>query len=215
MKKLLAVLIVVLLLAFYGVWPIWSGYQIYSAVNAKHAQTLERKIDFPAVRVSLRSATTQKISELYDRPQSQLPSSPVLVARIKQEVASSIVDAALERLVTADNLIRIASEGGQLNDSVERMLRDQIIGIGDGAGKTRAGGTAVGKQGPVVRTVAAEEQTPVRSYGLRNVKSFGMLGPLRFEIGVAKHAAAKEADLTAELSFTGTDWKVTAVKPRL
>jgi hypothetical protein len=82
-------------------WPIWSVYQIYSAVKTKDAETLERKIDFPAVRVSLRNAAVQKLSELYDRLQSQLQSSPVLVARIKQEAASRIVDASLARLVTA------------------------------------------------------------------------------------------------------------------
>jgi hypothetical protein len=68
---------------------------------------------------------------------------------------------------------------------------------------------------PVIQTVAPEEHRPAPSYGLRNVKSFGVLGPLRFEIGVAKDTAANEADLATELSFTGTDWKVTAVKPRL
>ena len=68
MKKLLAVIIVLLLLAFYGLWPIWSVYQIYSAVKTKDAETLERKIDFPALRASLRSAAAQKISELYNRP---------------------------------------------------------------------------------------------------------------------------------------------------
>jgi hypothetical protein len=51
------------------------------------------------------------------------------------------------------------------------------------------------------------------SYGLRNVKHFGMVGPFRFAIGVAKDAAASEPDVTVE--FTGLDWKVTAVRPRL
>jgi hypothetical protein len=215
MKKLWALTIVLLLLAFYGVWPIWSTYQIYSAVKTKDAAALERKIDFPAVRVSLRDAATQKIAELYDRPQNQLPSSPVLVARIKHDAALRIVDAALENLVTADNLIRITSEGGQIRDGVERMLRDQIIGGGDISGRLGAASSGVGKQSPVVRTLASEEQAPAPSYGLGNVKSFAMLGLVRFEIGIAKYASAKEADLTAELSFTGTDWKLTAVRPRL
>jgi hypothetical protein len=214
MKKLWAAIIVLLLLAFYGLWPIWSVYQIYGAVKAKDAETLDRKIDFPSVRASLRSAAVQKISELYDRPQSQLPSSPVLVARLKQEAALRIVDSSLANLVTADNLIRITSEGGPLKDDVERMLRDQIMGVFE-VGRAGAGTGGAGKRNPVVRTVAPEEQRAAPSYGLGNVKSFGMNGPLRFEIGVAKLAAATEPDVTAELSFTGTDWKVTAVKPRL
>lgn len=215
MKKLWALIIVLLLLAFYGVWPIWSTYQIYSAVKTKDAATLGRKIDFPTVRVSLRDAATKKIAELYDRPQSQLSSSPVLIARIKHDAALRIVDAALENLVTADNLIRITSEGGQLREGVERMLRDQIIGGGDISGRVGAASSGVGKRSPVIRTLASEEQAPAPSYGLGNVKSFAMLGLVRFEIGIAKYASAKEADLTAELSFTGTDWKLTAVRPRL
>jgi hypothetical protein len=140
----------------------------------------------------------------------------VLVARLKQEAASRIVDASLENLVTADNLIRVTSEGGQLRDSVERMLRDQVIGAVDIAGKS-GGGSGAGKRAAVIRTVAPEDlrSVPAPSYGLRNVKSFSLVGPLRFEIGVAKDAGAKEADFSADLSFTGTDWKVTAVKPRL
>ena len=215
MKKLWAAIIILLLLAFYVVWPSWSAYQIYSAVKTKDAETLARKIDFPAVRVSLRNAAVQKMAELYDRPQSQLPNSPVLVARIKQEAASRIVDASLDRLVTADNLIRITSEGGQLKESVERILRDHITGAGDSARSADPGTSGVGKGGPVIRTIAPEEERPAPRYGLRNIKSFGMLSPLRFEIGVAKYATANEPDLTAELSFTGTDWKLTAVKPRL
>jgi Protein of unknown function (DUF2939) len=215
MKKPLAAIIVFLLLAFYVFWPSCSVYQIYGAVKTKDAETLGRKIDFPAVRASLRSAAVQKISELYDRPQSQLPSSPVLVARIKQEAALRIVDALLERLVTAQNLIRVASEGGQLKESVERQLRDHISVGGAIAGRADPDSSGVGKQGSVIRTIAPEEARPAPRYGLRNVKSFGMLSPLRFEIGVAKYASATEADLTAELSFTGTDWKLTAVNPRL
>jgi hypothetical protein len=214
MNKLLAAIIILLLLAFYVFWPSWSVYQIYSAVKTRDAETLARKIDFPAVRASLRNATVEKFSELYDRPQSQLPSSPALVARIKHEAASRIADASLERLVTADNLVRIASEGGQLKDSVERLLHDQTIGVGDIAGGTDSGGSGVGKRGPVIRTIAPEQDRPAPSYGFGNVKSFGILNPLRFEIGVAKYATAPQADVTAELSFTGTDWKLTAVKPR-
>jgi hypothetical protein len=215
MKKLSAAIIIVLLLAFYVFWPSWSVYQIYSAVKTRDAETLARKIDFPAVRASLRDAAVEKFSEMYDRPQGQLPGSPVLVARIKHEAALRIADASLERLVTADNLLRIASEGGQLKDSVERLLHDQAIGVGEIAGRTDSGSSGGGKRGAVIRTIAPEQDRPAPRYGLGNVKSFGMLSPLRFEIGVAKYATAPQADLTAELSFTGTDWKLTAVKPRL
>jgi hypothetical protein len=215
MKKLLAVIaIVILVAAFYVAWPGWSGYQVYNAIKAKDAETLERKIDFPSVRESLRGAATQKLSELYVPPQAA-PSSPVLIERLKREAVSRIVDGSLETLVTADNLIRITSEGGSLKDSVERVLRDQMSRGSEIAGKAGLPSIGAGKRSPVIRTVSSGDPTPPPRYGLHNVKRFGMLGPFGFAIGVAKEAAASEPDVTVEMSFTGTDWKITAVKPRL
>jgi hypothetical protein len=206
MKKLLPVIVIIVFAAFYVAWPTWSGYQIYEAIKTKDASTLERKIDFPSVRVSLRNAAKEKISELYV-PQTG-PSSPILVERLRQEAVARVVEGSLGVLVTADNLIRVTSESGPLKDSVERMLRDQIIRGDKITDKTGAGS-------PVVRTVSSEKPGPVPSYGLRNIKNFGMVGLFRFAIGVAKDAAASEPDVTVEMSFTGMDWKVTAVRPRL
>jgi hypothetical protein len=65
---------------------------------------------------------------------------------------------------------------------------------------------------------AAEE--PAKSgegpkYGLANVKRFGLNGPLAIALGVAKDPVAAEPDLTAEMSFTGNDWKLTGLVPRI
>jgi hypothetical protein len=214
MKTLLPVIVVVILAAFYVAWPAWSGYQIYDAIKTKDAAPLERKIDFPSVRVSLLSAAKEKTSELYVPPQTG-PSSPILVERLRQEAVARIVEGSLGVLVTADNLIRVTSESGPLKDSVERMLRDQIIRGGKITHNTGAGSIGGSKRDPVVRTVSSEQPGPVPSYGFRNVKHFGMVGPFRFAIGVAKDASASEPDVTVEISFTGLDWKVTAVRPRL
>jgi hypothetical protein len=213
MKKLLPVIVIIILAAFYVAWPAWSGYQVYDAIKAKDAATLERKIDFPSVRISLRSAAKEKISELYVPPQTG-PSSPILVERLRQEAVARIVEGSLGVLVTAHNLIRVTSESGPLKDSVERMLRDQIIRGGNITDKTGAGSVGASKGDPVVRTVSSEKLGPEPSYGLRNIKHFGMVGLFRFAIGVAKDAAASEPDVTVEMSFTGMDWKVTAVRPR-
>jgi hypothetical protein len=61
------------------------------------------------------------------------------------------------------------------------------------------------------------EKKPVApaGYGLGNIKSFSFNGPLTISIGVAKSADAKEPDLVADISFTGTDWKLTGLRPRL
>lgn len=54
-----------------------------------------------------------------------------------------------------------------------------------------------------------------KSFGPGNIKSFGFKGPLAFAVGVARDPAAAEADLEAEMGFTGTDWKLVALRPRL
>jgi hypothetical protein len=60
-------------------------------------------------------------------------------------------------------------------------------------------------------------QTPgePKRYGMANIKSVMPTGPLSFEVGVAREAAAPAPDLIVEMSFTGLDWKVTALTPRL
>lgn len=67
--------------------------------------------------------------------------------------------------------------------------------------------------GAVPKTVEAKPAAPP-PFGFKNVKSFNFAGPLRMLIGVARNAAASEPDVTAELSFTGMDWKLTGLVPR-
>jgi DUF2939 family protein len=236
MKKLSVFGIFAALVAFFIVWPGWVAYEAYTAVQAKDAKALERRIDFPSVRTSLRAAVADKLTELYVPPQT-LPSSPVLAERLKREAVQRLVGGALEDLVTADSLILLISEGGPLKDSVERMLRDQIgrgsapkrvgpvttLAPGQAARKSGAAMPAAPARGPVVRTVSSEEpksgseseSAAEPGYGLGNVKSFSVLGPFRYEIGLAKSRTASSADVLAELSFTGLGWKITAIKPKL
>ena len=54
-----------------------------------------------------------------------------------------------------------------------------------------------------------------RPYGLDNIKHFAFTGPLSFEIGLSKNPDAKEADITAGMSFVGNDWKLSKLIPRL
>lgn len=240
MKKLLLLLSVALLLgiAFFVAWPSWAAYEIYTAIQAKDAAALEHKIDLPRVRTSLRSAAAEKIAQLYVPTQSG-PTSPVLAERLKREAVERLVGNALENVVTPYSLLLLVSEGGPLKTGVERLLRDQMgradapkkvgpvttLAPGQAGTKSGAGSPtpAAPKRGPVVRTIASEdsksgsasESASGPGYGLGNVKSLSVLGPFRYEIGLAKDRKASAADVLAELSFTGLDWKITAVKPVL
>ena len=234
MRKLFSLIIVLLLVvAFFVAWPGWAAYETYTAILAKDAPALERKIDIPSVRASLRTAAADKLAQLYVPPATG-PSNPILAERLKREAVERIVGSALDNLVTPDTLILLISEGGPLKDGVERMLRDQLsrggapqrvgpvttLSPGQAASKSRAvsPSPSAPKRGPVVRTVSSEEpkagSASEPGYGLGNVKSFSVLGPFRYEIGLARDRTAPAAEVLAELSYTGLDWKITAIKPK-
>jgi hypothetical protein len=245
MKRLL-LLVVVLLLGFYVAWPGWSAYQIDSAIKAKDTATLEHKIDFPSVRVSLRPAFTQKVSELYDLQLKQAGGTGALLGgQLKKDLIPGMVELLLNAIVTPENAIRVVHEGGQVKDSVDRWLSEEMArsgklpGLIPGGGAGQTGGFQVpggpGNVGEIagklgfgqggggqLQTPAAQPapkpapvSAPPPSYGIENIKTFSILGPLAFEIGVAKDKAATEPDVTAEMRFTGMDWKVTGVRLRL
>lgn len=78
------------------------------------------------------------------------------------------------------------------------------------------GGAAPASPAPVqVADTAPAATSGEAKFGYANVKRFAVLGPLAFEIGVAKDAAAGEADVVVEMRFVNGDWRVMAVRPRI
>ncbi len=67
---------------------------------------------------------------------------------------------------------------------------------------------------PPASTAPAVSVSPKRSVSLANVKTFAVSGPLAFSVGVAKDAAATLPDVTADIAFTGFDWKLVGLRPR-
>ena len=250
MKRLIA-LALLLLVGFYVAWPAWSGYQIYQSIQAKNSGLMERKIDFPSVRTSLRPVVAAKIGEGLDKFQAQAGAAGALIGQLKGEMVPKIVDSTLSSMVNADTVIRVANEGGNFKDALDKIMREQLGRNGlptGGSGGTSGGlpslpgglGGLLG--GPVgdllgkvarpkspVRDVTAEEVKPAAvgapnsgdqpkaaaKFSLANIKTFRLSGPLRYVVGVAKDPAATEPDITADISFTGGDWKVTGLVPRL
>ncbi|WP_295559562.1 DUF2939 domain-containing protein [uncultured Hyphomicrobium sp.] len=52
-------------------------------------------------------------------------------------------------------------------------------------------------------------------YGIGNIKHFSFNGPLGLSVGVARDAAAKKPELTADLSFVDGSWKLTGLVPEM
>ena len=245
MKKLIA-LIALALLGFYVAWPAWSGYRIYSALNARDAAALAGKVDFPAVRESMRPAITTQIDRELEAQMKQAnnPLGGLLGGDIRKQLLPKMVEGVLEAIVTPENIIRIASEGDAAG-SIRKILTEKMgtmagglpLGGGSGGGGVPglpSGGLGqlgdltkqLGLPGVVAPPAAAPSPAaPAPSaapaakkasvYGIGNIKGLGFDGPLGLRISVAQDATASVPDVTAGLSFTGGDWKLTKVIPRL
>lgn len=278
MRKL-SLLISLALVGFYGLWPAWTGYRVRQAFEADDPALLERVVDFPAVRASLKPAITAEAEGAFERIKRDAgPLGGLIAGTIKGELMGRLVDGAINSAVTPPNVVRMVREGKSIRQSLERVIVEQAGGTaglrlpglggrrekagtvdpanndpgqrddkgreGDqrplSAGEARAGTTATatgspggsgqvsgqsgaaaaseGASGAVGSVGTAGSARPSeaprrRRMGLANIKSFSILDPLAFSVGVAKDADAKEPELTATLRFTGTDWRVVAVTP--
>lgn len=130
MKRLL-LLVIVLLAGFYIAWPAWTGWTIKTAIDAKDARALERGIDFPSVRESLRPAATAEVTKIFDTYQKQAgPTGALIASQVKGDVIPKIVESSLATMVTPENVIRIVTEGVPLKESLDRIIREQIGRVG-------------------------------------------------------------------------------------
>jgi len=79
------------------------------------------------------------------------------------------------------------------------------------------GGLLAKKEEPQadVQALDLTAKKPPRRYGFDNIKHFGLNGPLAVAVGVARDPAAREPDVTAEMSFVDGDWKLTGLVPKL
>lgn len=236
MKRAIVGVGVAALLMFYVGWPAWTGYRIRGALLAQDPVGLAAKVDFERVRLSLRPVVTRKVDDGVDRYQSQLGAAGnLIVGRLRQDLVPKIVEASMNRLLTPEAVIRIAAEGGSIKESLDRIMREQIglgmpnrgeltaetgvpaepKGLGGLLGKVLKGSAPPLAAEPPPPAPSPPAAKPARQYSLANVKSFAFAGPLSFRVGVAKDPAATEADVTAEMAFTGGDWKVVGLVPRI
>ena len=103
MRWLMRVLVpIVLLLVAYAAWPVYSALEIRDAVIAGDTQTLNRKVEWDALRASLKaSITPETIARLTADPQAP---KPTLWQRVKAAVAPSMADTVIDRYVTPEHL---------------------------------------------------------------------------------------------------------------
>ena len=150
------------------------------------------------------------------------PRSVIRIAHEGGDIAASVEKAIGE---AAGQLKGVGSASGSDAPSSAGGLRGilgQAVGGGVGAGEIAGmAGKVFGAQKSVdaapaaPSTATATAPASKRSFGLGNVKGFGMAGPLSFNIAVAREASQPNADATIGMSFTGGDWKLTRVVPKI
>ena len=104
MRRLAKIFVFVLLpmAVAYAAWPVHSALEIREAVIAGDTATLNREVEWEALRASLKaSITPETIARLMADPDAPRPS---LWQRVKAAVAPNMADTVIERYVTAEHL---------------------------------------------------------------------------------------------------------------
>jgi hypothetical protein len=103
MRWLMRGLLIALPIAcLYAAWPVQSALEIREAIAAGDTATLNRKVDWVALRASLKAsitpATMARLAADPDAPK------PTLWQRVKAAVAPSMADSVIDRYVTPEHL---------------------------------------------------------------------------------------------------------------
>ncbi|MGE5267008.1 MAG: DUF2939 domain-containing protein [Deltaproteobacteria bacterium] len=216
----LSVFAIILAGLFYVAWPAWSAYQLKNALDRGDVSGVERGIDFPAVRQSLRPVVTAGIEQNLKEVTKGAPGSDVLIDSFGKDTLPKIVEASLDTLLTPEAIIRLYADGKTLREFIRSLksgqpdLSGQIGGfvrdlLGKG-GDTKAPDGGVGRDGTAVAAPLVPES---RRLGLGNIKSAGLDGPLAITLGLARDPKATAPDLKVTMAFNGTGWRVTRLIP--
>jgi len=193
--RLLLFLLLGLLVVFYVGWPAWSCYRIYEALEKNDATTLERKVDFPSVRDSLKPAIRAQVDKTLDRTMGDA-AGQLRDGRLRQQIGPQLMESVLNKIVTPQSIASLYAWRGDISQVLKDVKEIREIGTA-----TDGEGIAVTAKPSALR--------------LSNIKRFAFTSPTSFEIGIAKDASGSEPDLTVQMGFRDLDWKLTGLVPRV
>ncbi|MEZ5854946.1 MAG: DUF2939 domain-containing protein [Hyphomicrobiaceae bacterium] len=200
--------VVVALTAFYVAWPAWSGHQIARAINAKDAPALAGKIDFDEVRARAKPVIEAEMERRLEQLKTNAgPLGAAIAGQLKKGLGGQLVDAAVANLLTPESIIQMVHQGRDFRKAWRRVASG-------GLQHPRGPGSSNGQQAESTPSQLPTSPVP-RRLSLANVKSYRLTGPLSLAIGIAHNVDATEPDATVEMTFTGGNWKVTGLLPRL
>jgi len=194
MRKFIFLLVGVLFVFYVG-WPAWSGFRIYNALEKNDATTLERKIDFPSVRDSLKPAIRAQIDKMLDRTTGDA-AGQLRDGRLRQQIGPQLMETVLNKIVTPQSIASLYEWRGDISQVIKGIKEIREI-------ETATNGAGIAE---------SARPSPLR---LSNIKRLAFTSPTSFEIGIAKDASASEPDLTAQMGFRDMDWKLIGLVPRV
>jgi Protein of unknown function (DUF2939) len=109
MRRRLALVLLVLAaaVATYAVSPLHAAWVIHDAVRTGDRETLERRVDWPSVRRSLKRSTGEASAVLSEISQAAGIEQPGIWRRIQTAVVPFIADPLIDRYVTAEGAPRL------------------------------------------------------------------------------------------------------------
>jgi hypothetical protein len=153
------------------------------------------------------------------------PDSVIRLYKDRTDLKSAVARIVAEQMMSPAGLAVLGSLAGAMGQdqgggggagNVLGQLGKLAQGSGVDAGKLLGG--LFGK--PKGSEAAAPAGAPAAAsagggFGLSNIKSFALSGLAGYSIGIAKDAAATGPDLVADIAYSGGDWKLVGLTPRL
>lgn len=205
MRRILIVAFIVALLAagFYVAWPAWTARQISNAVKANDAAALAEHIDFPRVRERAHPIMTAEMNRRLDQLKQQGGAlGGAIAGQLKESLGGSFAKATVDALLTPENVMSMIRQGRDFRRVMSGAATKQPAPVGGGS---------TGKPGQTGDATSNAH----RRFSLANVRGYMLTGPLSVAVDLARDKSAPDADLVVEMAFTGGNWKVVGIIPKV
>ncbi len=195
MRKLVKIAILGLsLFVAYAVWPFLSAYQIRQAVRGGDTAVLAQKIEFPAIRASLKHSLAELAASKAEADYAAGVPRPGLIARFKAWMAPSVVDRIVDQWVTPHGLPQAYNARDTWRNSVRPNLPVQ-------------------QPPPPLFAEASLDASPFERFAAfwRRVQRAAFISMTQVEIEVADRYEP-ERRYIGRMELKGLDWKLTSLK---
>lgn len=193
-RLLIVVVGMVALFAAYLALPLWAAHEIRTAARNGDVAVLERKVDWPAVRDSLKDSLRDIV-----QGEASANARRTMWQRIKSAAAPTITDRLVDRYGTPEGVIQLARS----KDAIATLARS--IGI-----KPR-------KVEPEIKVLAADAgsapavPTPAFLRLVSRLKRVTIHSPMQIEFEVADRNEPRRRFIST-MRLVGLEWKLVEVR---